>query len=162
MMVVTAVLAALTLVLTGWIAGLFYAYSVSVMIALDAIAPEHAVATMRSINIRIQNPAFFASFLGTLPAAILTGVLLLIDGQTTPGILFLAAAAAYLFGTFVPTVAVNIPLNNALDASTDPAPQTWTAFSPRWTRWNHLRTLGSTASLLLVGLAITTWATALS
>jgi uncharacterized membrane protein len=158
MFALTAIAAFATLILTGWIAGLFYAYSVSVMLAMDAAGPEHAVPVMRQINIKIQNPVFFLSFLGTPLVGIITGVLVLIDGQPLPGVLFLAAAATYLAGTFIPTIAVNIPLNNALDHATGPAPDVWAAFSPRWNRWNTIRTLFSAASLLVAALALAFWA----
>ncbi|GIH26914.1 membrane protein [Acrocarpospora phusangensis] len=158
MFALTVIAAFATLVLTGWIAGVFYAYSVSVMWGLDAAGPEHAVPVMRQINAKIQNPVFFLSFLGTIPAGILTGVLLLLDGQTRPGLLFLASTAVYLAGTFIPTIAVNIPLNNAIDRSTAPDAEAWAAFYPRWTRWNHGRTVFSGLSLLVAGIALATWA----
>ncbi|MBA2713222.1 MAG: hypothetical protein H0U55_06670, partial [Rubrobacteraceae bacterium] len=49
---------------TGLVAGVFYAYSVSVNLGLAAQPDESYVATMQAINERIQNPLFFASFFG--------------------------------------------------------------------------------------------------
>lgn len=51
---------------TGLVAGLFYAYTVSVNLGLAAQPDASYVATMQAINARIQNPAFFASFFGAL------------------------------------------------------------------------------------------------
>ncbi|GAA0434764.1 DUF1772 domain-containing protein [Acrocarpospora corrugata] len=160
MFALTAIAAFVTLILTGWIAGVFYTYSTSVIMGLNAAGPEHAVPAMRQINIKIQNPVFFASFLGAIPVGVITGVLLLIDGESGAGILFLVSTGVYLAGAFIPTIAVNIPLNNALDQATGPGPQVWAAFAPRWTRWNHIRAFFSTASLLVAGIALATWATA--
>jgi uncharacterized membrane protein len=59
---------------------------------------------------------------------------------------------------FACTIALNVPLNNAL-ASVDPkspdAADTWASYLRDWTRWNHARTA---ASALACGLFI--WAIA--
>jgi uncharacterized membrane protein len=47
---------------TGLIAGVFYAYAVSVNLGLAAQPDASYVATMQAINERIQNPTFFFSF----------------------------------------------------------------------------------------------------
>jgi uncharacterized membrane protein len=148
-----------TLALTGAMAGLFFAFSVSVMPGLDAIAAEHAIRAMQSINRKIQNPVFLTAFVFAPVAAALTGGLLLGDGQTAAAVVCFLAAAAYALGAFAPTVVVNVPLNESLDAAEVPTnpgdvARLWSDYSLRWTRWNHLRTLFSTLSLLLVGLAL--------
>ncbi|MCC5574854.1 DUF1772 domain-containing protein [Microtetraspora sp. AC03309] len=159
----TAVSAAVALLLTGAIAGLFYGYSVSVMPAFDGIAAEQAVAAMRSVNEKILNGRFFASFLGTPLASAVTGGLLLALGETTAAVLFFAAAATYVLGAFFPTAVVNVPMNRALAAATVPADpaeaaRLWAEFSGRWTRWNTIRAVFCLVSLLLVGLAVFLWA----
>ena len=75
---VSLLLATLT---TDLVAGLFYAYSVSVNLGLAAQPDASYVSTMNAINERIQNPLFFASFFG----AILRGAMELLD--TTRGVL---------------------------------------------------------------------------
>ena len=45
---------------TGLVAGVFYAYAVSVDLGLAAQPDGSYVATMQEINDRIQNPLFFA------------------------------------------------------------------------------------------------------
>ncbi len=57
----TLALATLT---TGLIAGVYYAYAVSVNLGLAAQPDASYVATMNAINERIENPLFFASFFG--------------------------------------------------------------------------------------------------
>jgi uncharacterized membrane protein len=63
MKILAGISAAITLLLTGAMAGLFFAYSASVMMGLDAIKPEQAIAAMRSINVKIQNAVFLPAFL---------------------------------------------------------------------------------------------------
>ena len=53
---------------TGLIAGVFYAYAVSVNLGLAAQPDADYVAAMQAINERIQNPLFFLSFFGASPS----------------------------------------------------------------------------------------------
>src|SRR5215217_837344 len=154
--ILTTISAAITLAMIGVMAGIFFTFSNSVMRGLDAIDAAHAVRAMQSVNRKILNPVFLATF--TLPPilAAATGGLLLWLGQTWAAVIFFLAAVTYVAGAIVPTAAVNVPLNNALDAATVPADASeaarlWSDYSTRWTRWNTLRAGISTISLLLVG-----------
>jgi uncharacterized membrane protein len=103
---------------------------------------------------------FLPAFLLTPVAAVITGVLLLVLGQRAAGIVFFLAAAAYVLGALVPSFAVNIPMNDALDTARVPAAgaaRVWSDYSSRWTLWNHVRTVSSGVSLLLVGLGLFLW-----
>jgi uncharacterized membrane protein len=162
MKILTGLSATTTLLLTGAVAGVFFAYSTSVMLGLDAVRPDQAIAVMRSVNDKIQNPVFLVTFLLSPVAAVVTGVLLLVPGHRAAGVLFLAAAGCYVLGVFVPSFAVNIPMNDALDHATVPsalagAARVWTDYSARWTAWNHVRTVASLASLVLVGAGLFAW-----
>jgi hypothetical protein len=53
---------------TGLIAGVFYAYAVSVNLGLAAQPDADYVAALQAINERIQNPLFFLSFFGASPS----------------------------------------------------------------------------------------------
>lgn len=158
-MAVAWVLAAVSLLLSGAMAGFFYAYSVSVMRGLDAVAPADAIRAMQGINATIRNAAFAPAFFGTPVAEILAGLTFLLLKRRAAGLLLLLAAAVYIGGAFVPTVAVNVPMNEALavvQVPEDPAAAAslWHDYAARWTRWNDLRTLFSLVGLLLVGGAL--------
>jgi uncharacterized membrane protein len=160
MKILAGISGALTLLLTGAMAGVFFAYSTSVMMGLDAIKPEQAIAAMRSINVKIQNAVFLPAFLLVPVLAAATGVLLLVLGQRAAGLVFFLAAAAYVFGVLVPSFAVNIPMNDALDTAKVPAGEAarvWSDYSSRWTLWNHVRTVFSSLALLLAGLGLFLW-----
>jgi len=157
MKILAGLSATTTLLLIGAVAGVFFAYSTSVMMGLDAIRPEQAVAAMRSINEKIQNPVFLVTFLLSPVAAAVTGVLLLVLGQRTSGIAMLAAAAVYVLGALVPSFVVNIPMNDALDTAKGEAARIWSDYTTRWTLWNHVRTVSSLLSVLLVGLGLFLW-----
>lgn len=56
----------LTILFSGLVAGLFYAYSCSVNPGLKALSDVEYLIAMQSINRAIQNPYFFCSFMGLL------------------------------------------------------------------------------------------------
>ncbi|MET3535054.1 anthrone oxygenase family protein [Chryseobacterium limigenitum] len=61
----TTILLIVTAVLTALIAGLFYAYSCSVVLGLGKLSDTEYLKAMQSINREILNPVFFVSFMGT-------------------------------------------------------------------------------------------------
>jgi uncharacterized membrane protein len=137
----------LTLVLHAAIAGLFYTFSMSVMPGLNAIAPAQAEEAMRSVNQKILNPWLYIPFLGAPLAALVAGLL----GDAPAALWFFAAAAVNFAGSFLVTVAINVPMNNALNAGT----MSWKDYSPRWTAWNTVRAVASFISLVLVAIGLT-------
>jgi uncharacterized membrane protein len=61
-----------------------------------------------------------------------------------------AGGIIYVAGMFGVTMVFNVPLNNALmSAGAAQAGESWARYLKSWTRWNHVRTLASTAALLL-------------
>lgn len=148
-----------TLLLTGMIAGFFFAYSSSAMLGLDEIEASHAIAAMQAINRKVRNPVFYAAFFGMPVAALVTGVLFFAARRPMAASLFLVAGLIYFLGAFLPTALVNVPMNEALAVAAVPADRQaaiklWSDFSVPWTWWNTLRTVFSAFSLLLVGAAI--------
>ena len=142
------VAAAITL---GLSAGLFYTYSASVMLGLGRSDDRTFVQAMQNINVAIVNPWFMAHFLGALVLTALAAALHIPrDGRPVlPWII--AALVLYLVAVLV-TGALNIPLNNQLEAArgVDTAEGLAAAraqFEDAWMRWNIVRTVASTAAL---------------
>src|ERR687897_1560253 len=105
---------ALATLATGLVAGVFYAYAVSVNLGLAAQPDASYVATMQAINARIQNPAFFASFSGAalfLLAALAAQIPRPRSGRFR---LVALACALYILGGFLLTAFVNVPMNEDL------------------------------------------------
>ena len=100
--------------LTGLSAGLFYAWSVSVIPGTQKVAHQTYLETMQSINRAILNPYFFAVFFGSI---ILLGMATVYEfhGNKTVFWLLLVASISYLAGTIGVTGLGNVPLNNQLD-----------------------------------------------
>jgi uncharacterized membrane protein len=121
--------------LSGLLAGLFFAFAVSVMPALHAMDDDTFTTVMNKINVVIVNPVFLVVFLGA-PAASAAIVL----WERSP---WAVAGAALGIVTLIITFAFNIPLNDALaDGGTRDA------FENPWVVWNVVRTLTSTACLV--------------
>ncbi|MDR8728136.1 hypothetical protein FEQ05_02247 [Burkholderia pseudomultivorans] len=104
----------------GLMAGVYFAFSTFVMTSLARIAPAAGVAAMNAINVEIVRSPFMPLFLGTTLSALALAVIALV-GRAQPGAMAIVVGAAlYVLGMFAVTMAVNVPLNDAL-ASADPA-----------------------------------------
>jgi uncharacterized membrane protein len=135
----------------GWMAGLFYAYSISVMPALRRADDAVFVEVMQRINTAILNGWFALGFAGALIFSAAAAVLYGIAGPAKVFVPVLIGAVLYA-AQMVVTFGLNIPLNNALDAAGPPGRTADPAtarqgFEERWVRLNHLRTLLCTGSL---------------
>lgn len=151
------VLTIVTALSSGLIAGVFFAFSVSVMKALGRIPTAAGIAAMQSINIVIINPLFLGVFLGTAVACAVLAISSILQWQRPDSIYLLTGAAVYLIGSILVTMVFNVPLNNAL-ASAEPGTSesvaVWTNYLANWTFWNHIRTAASLAAAALLTIAI--------
>lgn len=147
----------ITAVLTALVAGLFYAWSVSITQGLLRVSDAEYVSVMQSTNRAIQNPVFFAAFFG---AQILLPVcVFLFYGQSARFWLLLGAFFVYTIGVMGVTIFGNVPLNNRLDQfemKTASAREISDARKNNETVWNNLnavRTVSSTLAITLVIIA---------
>ncbi|MDS1272459.1 DUF1772 domain-containing protein [Lipingzhangella sp. LS1_29] len=136
-------------VTTGLIAGLFYAYSCSVMIALRRVEDRVFVEVMNRINVAILNVWFVSCFVGGLVATAAV-VALQAAGAQRPLLPVVSALVLYIAMIMI-TRGRNIPLNNELAATqaSDPPAELARArqrFEGPWVRWNLVRTLLSIAA----------------
>ncbi|MDV6262395.1 anthrone oxygenase family protein [Rhodococcoides yunnanense] len=139
----------------GLVAGVMLAFSISVLPGLASLPVTDAVAAMQRFNAAILNPLFLTLFLGTAVSCALATILTFSTGHDSP-VLVLAGAVLYVVGCFAVTMALNVPLNDAL-AGVDPGSpagaQMWHNFTDRWTVWNNVRTVAATAAcaVLILG-----------
>ncbi|MBT5414829.1 MAG: DUF1772 domain-containing protein [Rhodospirillaceae bacterium] len=137
------------------IGGLFFAFSVCVMPALDRLPAHRGMAAMQSINLAILNPLFFAVFFGTGALCAVLLALSLADWSAPHAPWLAAGGALYLVGGILVTMAFNVPLNRALAAASSAEraedAALWRRYLSIWTAWNHGRVVGClTASALLI------------
>ena len=156
---VLRVFAVISLLLTGAIFGFFYAWICSTIWGLNMLSPDAAIEAMNAMNASVRNIVFFPAFFLTPVALIAVASGAYFSGSIRSGRLFLAAALIYVFGAFMPTALVNVPMNEALANMSiilNPARSdaVWQAYSERWQLWNIIRTVGSGLSLACVGFAL--------
>jgi uncharacterized membrane protein len=145
----TFVLALLCAIGSGLIAGVFFAVSAFVMRALARLPPPQGIAAMHSINVAVLNPVFLGVFLGTAVLCAGAVIAALMRWGAPSSAFVLAGGVLYLAGTFLVTIAINVPWNDRLAAVApgDPAAaETWRLYCRRWTAWNHVRTLAALAA----------------
>ena len=141
----------------GLMAGTFYAFSTFIMKGLARVPSAQGIAAMQSINITVINPWFMAAFMGTAAASILIVVFSLLRWNEAGAVYLLSGGLAYTIGTFLVTMAFNVPRNNAL-AAVDPASgngaRVWASYVTSWTAWNHVRTSAALAAAVLLTIAL--------
>src|SRR5699024_3669314 len=135
----------------GLLAGVYFAFSTFVMMALGRVEPATGIAAMNAINTVIVRSLFMPLFLTTTLAAAALAVLALFRWGEPGAVVLLVGGVVYVLGMFLVTMVFNVPLNNELLAA-DPASardgSLWARFLQEWTAWNHVRTLSSAAAMV--------------
>lgn len=139
---------------TGLVAGLFYAYVISVMPALGQTQDRVLIEVMQRINVVIVNPWFMIPFLGTVGFTALAFALHLGKDQRAT-LLWIGIGLTLNVIAFLVTIALNVPLNTALEAAGDPSAIADTAavradYESAWVRWNTLRAVLHTAAFAVL------------
>jgi len=128
---------AAAVVLGGVLAGVYAGFAVGVMPGLARASDGTLVETMQRINQAIVNPAFMVVFFGA-PLLAVVGAVLRTSTLTVVG-------AVLGVATLVITIAINVPLNDALDAAPTATPmqlaEARAAFEGAWTQANLVRTV---------------------
>jgi uncharacterized membrane protein len=152
----TTALAVAALLGSGVIGGVFFAFSSFIMKSLARLPSSEGIAAMQSINVVVLNRSFLGIFMGTAAIALVLIVLSITQWNTDASPLFLAGAVSYLVGTFVVTIAGNVPLNDRLAAAVpdENAVSLWEHYLERWTQFNTLRTVAAIASALTFTLGL--------
>ena len=153
----TQPLAFIAAIASGLIGGVFFAFSAFVLRALHRLPAAEGIAAMQSINVVVINPVFLGVFLGNAAVATVSVVVALLRWQSPVAPWLLAGGVLYFAGTFLVTVAGNVPLNDALAAVSPTAPEAggvWERYVARWGFWNHVRTLAAVAAAVAFTVAL--------
>jgi uncharacterized membrane protein len=150
----------LALITTGLMAGVFQLYSHTVMPGLARTDDRTFVSAFQAMDRAIMNPLFLSTFLGAFG---FTGVAVLLSLGTGVLLPWLAAALVLYLIVMVITFRVNVPLNNALKAATDPdAGAVRARFNEaRWVGFNHVRAWLSTGAFACLAWALVLYGKAL-
>lgn len=139
--------------------GFVLLFAIVVMPGIGTLSDRDFLRAFQIIDRVIQNnqPLFILIWVGSAVALLIATVLGFRQLEGISRILLLIAAIVYIFGMQLPTIAINIPLNNRVQELNFDALEEASAvaerehFEPRWNRWNMIRTaFASVASLLLL------------
>ena len=145
--------------LSSLVAGLLFVFAIVVMPGIRSLNDREFIRAFQVMDGVIQNnqPLFVLVWAGSVVALVTSAVFGLGQLDGTGRLLIISAALAYILGDQLPTITINIPLNNKLqtldvDAMNETTRKTARQeFEPRWNRWNSIRTvIASLVSALLI------------
>ncbi|MFN3192810.1 MAG: DUF1772 domain-containing protein [Aureliella sp.] len=139
-------------------AGFLFAFAVVVMPGTKNLRDREFLDSFRVIDRVIQNnqPLFMVMWLGSTLCLVAAALLAIRSISGLERMLVIACALANLFLIQLPTMTINIPLNNQLQAldldnqDADTIRTARVAFESKWNRWNVIRTIVSCIVLALL------------
>jgi uncharacterized membrane protein len=149
----------LATLLSALVAGLLFAFAIVAMPGIKNLNDREFIRAFQVMDGVIQNnqPVFMLVWVGSIVTLLVTAGLALGQLAGVKLVLIITATIIYLFGVQLPTVTINIPLNNKLQrANVDQlgGPEQKRAradFESRWNQWNQIRTVfASLASAMLL------------
>jgi uncharacterized membrane protein len=137
----------------GLQAGTYATWASGVMPGLARVDDRTFVHAMQQVNTAILNPVFLTGFVAAPVLAALA-----VAATPGPARWWVVGATVLAVTTVVVTAAGNVPLNDALarvdlGAGSGALATAREVFEAPWVRWNVVRTLTSTGSLLCLGWA---------
>ena len=144
--------------LCSLVAGFVLCFAIIVMPGIKTLGVHDFLKSFKAMDGIIQNnqPLFMLVWLGSalaLLSSTLLGIWRLEDSDLS---LLIFCCVMYLFGVHLPTITINIPLNNRLqsldlDATTESeSDEIAELFESRWLRWNTIRTVVATLTTLML------------
>jgi uncharacterized membrane protein len=149
----------------GLVTGVFALYAHTIMPALKKTDDRTFVAAFQALDRTIINPWFMAG--GFLGALLLT-LLAALASLGTDALPWIVAALVLYLIAFVITIAVNVPLNDAIKAAGDPdrirdlAAVRARFDEARWAAWNLVRVVTSLAAFGCLAWALVAYGRATS
>ena len=148
----------LSALLCSLVAGLVLTFAIVIMPGIKTLGDRDYLKSFKSMDRVIQNnqPIFILVWAGSALVLLASTVLGFWRLEGLDRILLVAACAIYIFGVQVPTVTINVPLNNRLqsqDLDTLPESEvvkTAEDFDSQWLRWNTIRTVIATLTAVLL------------
>jgi uncharacterized membrane protein len=144
--------------LCSLVAGFLIAFAIVVMPGIATLSDLDFLKAFKAIDRVIQNnqPVFIFIWLGSALAVIASALMSVWQLAGIGRILVIISAVIYLLGVQLPTVSINIPLNNQLQGSDldkmskSELSEARRSFETPWLRWNWIRTLMATATSVIL------------
>jgi uncharacterized membrane protein/DNA-binding transcriptional ArsR family regulator len=144
---------------TGLTAGVFGLYAHTIMRGLGKTDDRTFIGAFQAIDRAIINPLFMLTFFGALVFSAAAAAAHLRD-DAQPILPWILAATVLYLATVVITMAVNVPLNDAIKTAGDPDKITNLAavranfHETRWIAWNLVRTVATTIAFVCLAWAL--------
>jgi uncharacterized membrane protein len=125
--------------------GVFLSFSDFIMRGFANAKDISAIDSMQGLNRTVLRSIFLTSFMGLAPISIAFSVY-------AGNLLTYSATGIYLVSVILVTIGGNVPMNEKLDKmskNSEEAKVYWTIYLKDWTRWNHIRTMGSFVTSIL-------------
>lgn len=141
------------------VGGVFSAFSEFIMSALLKAEPASGIEAMQQINRDVIRTQFVAGILSIAVFSTLFAIysLTVFEGAALTSLML--APLVYVPSVFAMTILGNVPMNNRLDRLDHRSPEAhayWLEYGHRWTRLNHVRSVGSVVTAGLYTIAAVT------
>ena len=149
----------ITTLFCSLVAGFLGGFSIVVMPGIRTLTEREFIRSFQEMDRIIQNnqPIFMLVWVGSVLLLITSGLLGYSKLEGINFLLLISSIVIYLLAVQLPTIAVNIPLNNQLqnvdtNKGEEILQKARLTFEPRWNRWNIFRSCFATvtAALLMV------------
>jgi uncharacterized membrane protein len=144
--------------LCSMVGGLLFAFAIVVMPGLGRLGDGDFLRAFQVIDRVIQNnqPVFLLVWVGSSLTVVAAAAMGIRQLGGLDQLLLIVAALAYLLGVQLPTMAINVPLNNRLQKldlgklDDTARRRARTDFEPRWNRWNAFRAMAASLAVVLL------------
>ena len=149
--------------LVALVAGFLFAFAVVAMPGLKKLNDGEFIRAFQTMDgiIQSNHPLFMLVWIGSVLSLIAAAIIGFTHLESPPRNLLLAATVLYIIGVQAPTIVINVPRNNAIQAlSVDTANaaalrQARIAFEDGWNRSNQFRTvMAITVTAILLGIVL--------
>ncbi|MCA9266186.1 MAG: DUF1772 domain-containing protein [Planctomycetales bacterium] len=153
-MTILLVVLILATLLCSLVAGFVLLFAIVVMPGLATLPDREFLRAFQVIDRVIQNnqPLFMLVWIGSAVTLLVAAGLGVWQLEGINRMLFVVAAALYIVGVQLPTMAINLPLNNRVKTlRLETLDETLLAserghFESRWNRWNVIRSVAAILS----------------
>jgi len=148
----------LSALLCSLVTGLVLTFAIVVMPGIRSFDDLEYLKAFKVMDRIIQDkqPIFMLIWLGSALVLLATSVFGIWQLEGFDQVLLIIACAIYILGVHVPTITINVPLNNQLQSqdldilSETALSEIAVKFDSHWLRWNTIRTIFGTLTTVLL------------
>ena len=150
-----------TTFLCSMVAGFLLAFLLVIMPGIGNLSDKDFIKSFQAIDKIIQDgqPIFIFIWVGSILVIILTAIVGMFQLNGMMLFLIIAVTSIYIIGVQLPTILINVPLNNKLQSIDidnlyeEALLNEREKFETRWNKWNFIRTaFACLTSFILIGL----------